>query len=114
MKKATFYRIVNRDSVGGKLQITALKTTGYSESDIGLHQENGIWIATHIPTGLALSSMAVTNSRLDETKAVVLANAKRLISERPDYADKLQKHIDSDNHAKFLKSKYDQTAIEVF
>ena len=112
MKKDTFYRCVSHDEVGGKPQVVALKTKGYSEGDIGLYKDplQKVWFATHIPTGLQLPSHQSDN----KTAKAALAEAKRRIAERPDYNQKIQDHLRSKNHAAFLKSKYDQTVTKVF
>lgn len=105
MKKATFYRIMLSEN-----QIIAVKIQGYVEGDIGVHKENEFWVATHIPTGLKLIPAPGAGSN---TRAATFAAAK-LVLERSDCVDKIQKHILGVNHAKFLNSKYNQTATEVY
>ena len=109
-KKRHFYRCVTHDTVDGKPQVVALKTKGYSDGEIGLHKENGIWIATHIPTGLQFPPHRLNNKNARDT----LAEAKQLITEGSEYTFKLQKHMYSDTYAKFLKSKAAQIRAELF
>ena len=106
MRKDTFYRCVKDDE---KI-IVAAKTTGYSDGDIGLHKEQGFWVATHIPTGTRLTPKHLRN----KTAKTALTEAKRLISEKPDFDQYVQKYMDGDIYDAFQKSKYNQTVTGVF
>ena len=104
MKKDTFYRCV----IGENQRITAVKTQGYSEGNLGLHKEDKFWVVTHIPTGTRLAADLAT------TRAAALAEVKQWVVARDDFTHKIQKYMESNAHAKFLKSKYDQIVTEVF
>ena len=105
MKKDTFYRCVKEDK-----RIVAAKITGYSDGDIGLHEEQGFWVATHIPTGTKLTPKYSRN----KTAKTALTEAKRLISEKTDFEQYIQKYMDGDIYDAFQKSRYNQTTTRVF
>ena len=104
VKKATFYRY----AINEERQVIAVKTQGYSEGDLGAYKEGKYWVVIYIPTGIRLSADLAT------TRVEALAEVKQWIATRFDLADKIQKYMASDNHAKFMQSKYDQTVTEVF
>ena len=106
MKKDTFYRCVKDD----KKRVVAAKITGYSDGDIGLHKEQGFWVATHIPTGTKLTPKYSRN----KTAKTALTEAKRLISEKTDFEQYIQKYMDGDIYDAFQKSRYNQTTTGVF
>lgn len=62
MRKDTFYKCC-RDA---DKKVVAVKTTGYSEGDIGVHKEEGFWVATHIPTGLLLTPKTSRNKTIKQ------------------------------------------------
>ncbi len=97
MKKDTFYSCM-RDY--GHI-ITAVKTDGYSEGDIGVYEENGTWKAVHIPTGIRLRQ----NPSGDTTKEAALERAQKFVAERPNFDGKIKRHLCSAVHAAFLWSK---------
>ena len=102
MKKDTFYRcIVTEDR-----QITAVKTVGYTEGDIGLHKEDGYWVATHVPTGSRVSS------ELNKTRRDALAEINQWIAEG-DFTDKMQYRMFTCIYAAFLEAKHAQIVTEV-
>lgn len=105
MRKDNFYRCVKEDK-----RIVAAKTADFSDGDIGLHKEQGFWVATHIPTGMKLTP---TYSR-NKTAKTALTEAKRLISEKLDFDQHIQKHIDGAIYDAFQKSRYNQTVTRVF
>ena len=106
MKKDTFNRCVKDD----KKRVVAAKITGYSDGDIGLHKEQGFWVATHIPTGTKLTPKYSRN----KTAKTTLTEAKRLISEKTDFEQYVQKYMDGDIYDAFRKSRYNQTTTRVF
>ena len=71
MKKGVFYICVRRASTGC---IEADQVNGYIKDDIGLHKANGLWIATHIPTGLMIRKSV---SRSLKTKTFAEFDADR-------------------------------------
>jgi len=105
VRKDTFYRCVREDK-----KIVAIKTTGYSENNIGIHKEGGFWIATHIPTGMRLTPLSSRNKSIKQA----LNEAKRLISEHDDFEKLLQARLESEIYEKFVQSKYKQSATGVF
>ena len=78
MKKGNFYICVRRASTGC---IEADQVNGYIKDDIGLHKANGLWIATHIPTGLMIR-MGVTQKEVIEAaeKLIALAEFETVVS----------------------------------
>ncbi|MBT9132272.1 MAG: hypothetical protein DDT33_00786 [Firmicutes bacterium] len=98
MKKDTFYKCM----IDAKQNISAVKTAGYSEGDIGVHKEGKVWQATHIPTGLSLCQ----GFPEDTTRKAVLERAQKLVVERIDFAQKVKDHLGSAAYDAFLRSKH--------
>ncbi len=97
MKKDTFYKCM----IDAKQNISAVITTGYSENNIGLHKEGGVWQATHIPTGLRLCQ----GLPADGTRKAVLERAQKLV-EMTDVDQKVKDHLGSAAYDAFLRSKH--------
>lgn len=102
MRKDIFYRCM-RDEKG---EIVALRTFGYSEGDIGINQEGSFWVATHIPTGMLISSY-------NKTKNNALREAKKLIAERKDFNEKIKEVMESDGFKKFNDSRHKQSTMTI-
>jgi hypothetical protein len=107
MRKQTFYRCVRLSEKGN---IVALKTYGYSDGDIGLHKDDGIWYATYIPNGGLLTPRKSRNN----TAKAALAEAKRVISDRKNFEQDVRKFENSWIYKDFAKSKYEQSVTTVF
>ena len=110
MRKDNFYRCLIE-----KNKVTACKTQGFSERDVGLHKGNysydlskQTWAATHIPTGLGLTSNRIVYStRKEALKAAYQA------MRRDDFETILAKYMESDFHKQFSQSRYKQNVTEV-
>ena len=107
MKKASFYICILE---GEPKKIVAKKQVGYSEGDIGLHKGIGnIWIATHIPTGLKLTSTRT------KTRASALKEARqRLAGKMYELKKSLKAYIETEAFKSFAKSRYEQSDTTVF
>ncbi len=100
MRKNTFYRC----AWDSDKKITAIKTTGYSENDIGVHKEDGFWVATHIPTGLLLTPKTSRNKTTKQT----LNEAKKIIENHMKNPDRIQfaiKQFETNNIEYQLKNE---------
>lgn len=106
MRKDTFYRC----AWDSDKKITAIKTTGYSENDIGVHKEDGFWVATHIPTGLLLTPKTSRNKTTKQT----LNEAKKIIENHPNFDEILKRQLESKHYRAFADSRYSQSATGVF
>ena len=78
----------------------AYKTNGYSDGDIGLHEEKGCWIATHIPTGMMITP---TTSR-HKSSIYALNEAKR-ITAAPEFEERFAKIKKTQMYKAFKQSR---------
>ena len=103
MRKDYFY-ISDKDPE--TKEISALKVTGYSEGDIGVHKTKDYWTATHIPTGLRLTSYE--NLGKHKTRQQALKEANKVL-ENPVCEKSIEKHKETEAYEAFRQSRYNQT-----
>lgn len=106
MRKDIFYRC----SLDSDRKVTAVKTTGYSEGDIGVHKEEGFWVATHIPTGLLLTPKTSRNKTMKQA----WNEASERINSHENFAKLVEKALKSKEHQSFSDSRYAQSVTKVF
>lgn len=106
MHKDIFYRCLRE--IDGT--IIAQKTFGFSEGDIGLNEINGMWEATHIPTGMKLSP----NIPQYKTAKAALSNTEKRIADNANFKKLIEQCMESNHYRAFCKSRYEQSITSDF
>lgn len=100
MRKDFFYRCIVHDDK----MVSALKTEGYVEADLGTHKSNDLWFVTHVPTGLSIPIGAK-----GRTAKTALSAAKEVILRTPKFEQLVQETMNTDKYKAFVKSRDEQT-----
>ena len=113
MKKDTFYRCI-LEKYKDDTRIVAVKTTGFTDGEIGLHKEKynsevDTWVTTHIPTGCTLT----TNEEYFKTRSAALKKAQEII-QGVNFNTYLDEHKNSESYATFIRSRYEQIVTKNF
>ena len=110
MRKDYFYICIC--DVENKTKVVAEKKTGYSVGEIGLHKSRNhrygvdIWVATHIPTGLKLTSPESDYEGVNRTRQRALKEARERLDR---LGEGIEKHMKTKEYEAFRKSRHEQT-----
>ena len=111
MRKDSFCICFLQKDEDDKYKIVALKVSGYTDGDIGLHKTQSFgmsregWVATHLETGNKLTPTAV----IHKTPKAALNEARKIIAENPNYEKRIQQVKEGSIYKEFLQLRNNQT-----